>query len=236
MKRLIALMLILLLALAACGTGGGGKNADLSGVRSDEIQFAEPQPGDVVATIKTSRGTVTVLLFPKQAPKAVENFKQLAESGYYDGTVFHRVIEDFIVQGGSPDGSASGGRSWWGVEFTDEFTDQLHNYTGALSMANHGRDTNSSQFFFVITPVGGLSDDALEQMRSAGWREEVIDTYRQAGGDPTLDYRYTVFGQVTDGLDVLYRIGSVKVGADYRPEKDVTIESIEIAVIGESER
>lgn len=231
-KKIMIRFAVALIMLTACSKSSG-KSGDLSGVTSDEVQFQKPEAGDTVAEIKTSRGTVKVILFPELAPKAVENFKQLASSGYYNGIVFHRVIEDFIVQSGSPDGSVGGGESCWGVPFTDEFTDLLHNYTGALSMANHGSDTNGSQFFFVVTPIGEMSDGNISGMQNAGWREEVIDTYRQAGGVPSLDYRYTVFGQVYEGLDVLYKISAVKTDDDDRPLKDITIESIEVYVLTE---
>lgn len=219
--------MLILIVMTAC-SGKTGKSGDLGSVTSDEVQFQAPKAGDTVAEIKTSRGTVKVILYPELAPKAVENFKQLATSGYYNGITFHRVIEDFVVQSGSPDGSAGGGQSCWGVEFSDEFTDLLHNYTGALSMANHGSNTNGSQFFFVVTPVGQMSDANISNMQTAGWRDEVIDTYKQAGGVPSLDYRYTVFGQVYDGLDVLYRISEAKTDENDRPQKDITIESVTV--------
>jgi len=232
LKKLTIRLILILTVLTAC-SGKSGVSGDLSGVTSNEVQFQQPEAGDLVAEIKTSRGTVKVILFPELAPKAVENFKQLADSGYYNGITFHRVIEDFIVQSGSPDGTPGGGQSYWGVEFTDEFTDLLHNYTGALSMANHGSNTNGSQFFFVVTPVGEMSENTISGMQQAGWREEVIETYKQAGGAPSLDYRYTVFGQVYDGLDVLYKISAAKTDENDRPQKDITIESVEVYVLTE---
>ena len=234
-KKIMIRFAVALIMLTACSKSSG-KSGDLGNVTSAEVQFQKPEAGDTVAVIKTSRGTVKVILFPELAPKAVENFKQLASSGYYDGITFHRVIENFVVQSGSPDGSSGGGQSCWGVPFTDEFTDLLHNYTGALSMANHGSDTNGSQFFFVVTPVGQISDSNVSSMQSAGWREEVIDTYKQAGGVPSLDYRYTVFGQDFEGLDVLYKISEAKTDENDRPLKDITIESVEVYVLTEEDQ
>jgi peptidyl-prolyl cis-trans isomerase B (cyclophilin B) len=224
MKKILVVFACFTLLFSACG--GKIKSGDLSKVESGEIQFARVKSGDLTAKIETDKGDIKILLFPKYAPKAVENFKLLAQAGEYDNTVFHRVIKDFIVGGGSPDGSADGGKSRWDNEFSDEFSDVLHNYTGALSMANHGEDTNGSQFFFVVTPVGNLGENDAEKMTNAGWREEVIETYKQAGGLPSLDYRYTVFGQVYEGMDVLYKIANVKTDENHRPTKDIKIKSI----------
>ena len=101
------------------------------------------------ATIKTNHGEIVVQLFPEQAPKTVENFVALAEKGYYNGVVFHRVIPDFMIQGGDPTGTGMGGESSFGGNFADEFSPELFNINGALSMANAGPDTNGSQFFIV---------------------------------------------------------------------------------------
>lgn len=228
MKKIFVLMLSFALLFTACN--GGVTFRSKLDVDTGEVQFAQPQSGDTVAQIETSKGTIKVLLFPEYAPKAVQNFVSLAQSGYYDGVTFHRVVEDFIIQSGSPDGSANGGDSVWGVPFTDEFSDLLHNYTGALAMANSGRNTNRSQFYFVTTPVGEMSDETVAQMENAGWRSRVIESYKQAGGVPRLDYRYTVFGQIYEGLDVALSIGRVKTEGE-KTKKDVTITSITITTV-----
>lgn len=101
------------------------------------------------AVIETSLGTIKVRLFPQFAPKTVENFVTLAQRGYYDNTKFHRVIKDFMIQGGDPSGTGAGGTSIWDGPFEDEVNDILHNFNGALSMANSGNNTNGSQFFIV---------------------------------------------------------------------------------------
>ena len=101
-------------------------------------QLRKPQAGDITATMKTTMGEIQILLFPDAAPKAVENFTTHAKNGYYDGLIFHRVIPDFMIQGGDPTGTGMGGESIWGKHFEDEFSPDYHNLRGALSMANAG--------------------------------------------------------------------------------------------------
>lgn len=213
------------------GCGGSVLGGEKLNVKTDEIQFAQPVSGDTVAEIITSEGTVKVLLFPQLAPKAVQNFTVLAQGGYYNGITFHRVIEDMLIQSGSFDGTATGGKSAWELEFDDEFSDRLHHYNGALSMANHGEDTNGSQFFFVTAPIGDISNETQQRMSDAGWRAEVVDAYSQAGGLPSLDWRYTVFGQIYEGLDVAYAISRVKTDENGVPKDAVTIESVTVYTV-----
>ena len=228
MKKLVCGFLILAMVLTGCQGGLGGEKLN---VNTEEIQFSQPVSGDKTAVINTSEGTIKVLLFPEYAPKAVENFILLAQSGYYNGMTFHRVVEDFMIQSGSPDGTSQGGKSIWGLEFEDEFSDNLHHYNGALSMANHGEDTNGSQFFFVTSPIGEISDEDVQEMTDAGWRNEVIDAYKQAGGYSSLDYRYTVFGQIYEGLNVAYKISRAKTDENDKPKENIVVESIEIVTV-----
>lgn len=116
------------------------------------------------AVIKTSMGDITVQLYPNEAPKAVENFITHAGAGYYDGIIFHRVINDFMIQGGDPTGTGRGGESIWGGSFEDEFSPDLRNFRGALSMANSGTDTNGSQFFIVQCAEPITDDTATPYM------------------------------------------------------------------------
>lgn len=235
MKKLICLVTIFAVLFTGCfgtGTFGGEK----LNVESEEIQFKQPEDGDITATLKTSEGEIKILLFPEYAPKAVENFVSLSQNGTYNGMIINRAIENFIVQTGSPDGSLSGGESIWGIEFEDEFTDKLHHYNGAVSMANHGEDTNGSQFFFVTGEIGKISEDTENKLKDAEYREDVISAYKQAGGNPAFDYRYTVFGQIYEGLDVAYKISRAKTDEKNRPTKDIIIETVEINTVGQAEQ
>jgi Peptidyl-prolyl cis-trans isomerase (rotamase) - cyclophilin family len=180
----------------------------------------------VQATIKTNQGDIKLQLFPDQAPKTVKNFVELAKQGYYKGVIFHRVIPDFMIQGGDPTGTGAGGESIYGQAFEDEFSEELFNFKGALSMANAGPNTNGSQFFIVTNE--NVSADMVGQMKAAGYPDEVIARY-QEGGTPWLDFHHTVFGQVIEGMDVAQKISQVKRDFRDRPEEDVVIEDVEIA-------
>lgn len=181
------------------------------------------------ATIKTNRGDMSFELYPQYAPKAVESFATHAKNGYYDGLIFHRVIKDFMIQGGDPTGTGCGGESIWGHSFEDEFSIEARNYYGALSMANSGPNTNGSQFFIV--QANTVPDSLLSQMeglKDNGYPQQVIDKYKEVGGTPWLDFHHTVFGMITDGADVLEDIANVKTGMSDKPVYDVVIETIEI--------
>ena len=180
----------------------------------------------VQATIKTNQGDIKLQLFPDQAPKTVKNFVELATQGYYKGVIFHRVIPDFMIQGGDPTGTGAGGESIYGQAFEDEFSEELFNFKGALSMANAGPNTNGSQFFIVTNE--NVPADMVGQMKAAGYPDEVIARY-QEGGTPWLDFHHTVFGQVIEGMDVAQKISQVKRDFRDRPEEDVVIEDVEIA-------
>lgn len=177
------------------------------------------------AKITTSMGEITVQLFPSQAPKTVKNFASLAQDHYYDGTIFHRVIPEFMIQGGDPTGTGMGGESIYGAPFEDEFSLDLFNIRGALSMANAGPNTNGSQFFIVQSTQ--IPADLVEQMKAANYPKEVIDMY-QNGGTPWLDHRHTVFGQVIQGLDVVDQMATVHTDPQDKPVKDIKIESVVI--------
>jgi cyclophilin family peptidyl-prolyl cis-trans isomerase len=147
------------------------------------------------ATMHTNRGAIAVELFDTDAPKTVANFVKLADNGFYDGVIFHRVIPDFMIQGGDPTGTGTGGP---GYTFEDEINE--HRVArGALAMANAGPDTNGSQFFVVTTEAA-----------------------------PWLDGKHTVFGQVTEGMDVVDAISAVETDANDKPREPVTIERVEL--------
>lgn len=193
-------------------------------------QTDAPKQGEETAVIKTSMGDIKIRLFPEAAPKAVESFVTHARQGYYDGLIFHRVIKDFMIQGGDPTGSGMGGESIWGGTFEDEFSPELHNLRGALSMANAGPGTNGSQFFIVQAKE--VSSDMLDQLRCADEKyfpTECIENYEKMGGTPWLDYHHSVFGQVFEGMETVDAIAGVK--TDYfqnKPVDDVVINTIEI--------
>ena len=267
-KYLAALMAAAMLTAAGCGSAAQKNNAQ-GGIPYMNNQLTE---GSVTAVIETSMGSITVMLFPEQAPKAVENFITHAKEGYYDGLIFHRVIQDFMIQGGDPNGTGTGGESIWGESFEDEFSDSLHNFRGALCMANSGIDTNGSQFFIVqasdplsdgiqesvmmqwyynilerefrLAEASGMGTEALQQLLSDvnarlsdaqknGIPEEyrarfepAFEKYKEVGGAWHLDYKHTVFGQVTAGMDVVDAIAAVETGANDKPVTDVVIQSI----------
>lgn len=192
-------------------------------------QLSMPTKGDMIAIMKTNRGTIKFRLFPNECPKTVENFTTHAKNGYYEGIIFHRVINNFMIQGGDPTGTGCGGESIWGKSFEDEFDLSARNYYGALSMANSGPNTNGSQFFIVqasTVPENLLSQ--MEQLKDNGFPQEVIDTYKEKGGTPWLDFHHTVFGMITDGTDVLEDIAATKTGMNDKPIYDVVIDTIEI--------
>lgn len=156
----------------------------------------------------------------------MENFITHAKNGYYDGIIFHRVIKDFMIQGGDPMGRGFGGESIWGHPFEDEFSLEALNFKGALSMANSGPDTNGSQFFIV--QAGSVDPGLVSQMKDAGYPDEAIQKYKEVGGTPWLDFRHTVFGQVVEGIDVVDEIAAVPVGPNDKPVEDVTILGIDV--------
>lgn len=248
-KKMYALMLLLavLLVVSACGQQDAEEKEPASEDSQQTDQASETeQPektipkedshmypqlstevaaGEQLITMNTTLGPIKIKLFEEKAPKTVKNFVQHAKDGYYDGIIFHRVIEDFMIQGGDPTGTGMGGESIYGGSFEDEFTMDLFNLRGALSMANAGPNTNGSQFFIVHASNAGASQDQLKQ---GGWPEEIAAAYAERGGTPHLDQKHTVFGQVIDGMDVVDKIAAVKTGAQDKPVEDVKIESIEV--------
>ena len=179
----------------------------------------------------TSEGDITIKLFPKYAPLAVENFLTHAKEGYYNGVLFHRVISDFMIQSGDPKGDGTGGESIWknkdksidsGNGFKNEISPYLYNIRGSVAMANAGADTNGRQFF-----INQNTDDQSQKLSSSSYPEPIIGAYAK-GGNPSLDGNYTVFGQVIDGMDVVDKIAQTATDDNDKPTTDVTITSIDI--------
>lgn len=174
--------------------------------------------------METSLGDIRFKLFPKYAPKAVENFLAHAKNGYYEGVIFHRIIKDFMIQGGDPQGTGMGGESTWGGTFEDEFSMKLFNLRGALSMANAGPGTNGSQFFIVEAKK--IDSRLEEQMAQAGYPKEMIEAYMKNGGTPWLDHKHTVFGHVIEGMETVVQMAAAKTGKGDKPVEDILIKKI----------
>lgn len=199
-------------------------------------QTARPQQGEQIAVIRTNMGDIRVRFFPQYAPKAVENFITHARDGYYDGVIFHRVLNDFMIQGGDPSGTGAGGESIWGRPFEDEVTPELHNLRGALSMANAGPGTNGSQFFIVQKQE--CTEREIDYFASRGitLTPEERQLYTTYGGTPWLDGAHTVFGQVYDGMDTVDYIASCRVNGAGKPlDGDVVITQIQILTYQEEQ-
>ena len=189
-------------------------------------QLNEVNEKNPLVTVHTNLGDFTLELFPEVAPKTVENFVTHAKNGYYDGVIFHRVIEDFMIQGGDPTGTGMGGESIYGRTFEDEFSREAFNLYGTLSMANAGPNSNGSQFFIVTAKQ--VPAQMLKQLKDGGWPEEIVEEYAKVGGTPWLDHRHTVFGRVVEGMDVVLKIEGVERNAQDRPLEDVVIESMDV--------
>ncbi len=204
MKQLYKKLLLILCALsllvccAACGYNSDTPNdsstsdnaqkveaPDINTLKADPnaykdeaygFQQEKPQVGETVAIMHTSMGDISIRFFPEAAPKAVANFLTHAQNGYYDGLTFHRVMKEFMIQGGDPKGDGTGGESCWGKDFEDEFNAKLCNIRGSLAMANAGTNTNGSQFFINQKSSTGITSEELK--KSAGYDyEELLKQY-----------------------------------------------------------
>jgi peptidyl-prolyl cis-trans isomerase A (cyclophilin A) len=252
--------LALVLTLAACGsnkqsssTASSTEESTTASTISEKELNAEylPQLEDKVTDkeylvrIETTEGNIEMKLFPEFAPLAVENFVTHAKEGYYNNVTFHRVVPGFMIQGGDPQGNGTGGKSIWngkdkkidsGNGFKNETSYHLYNLNGAVSMANAGPDTNGSQFF-----INQNTDVQSDGLLKSDYPEKIIEAYKK-GGNPTLDWNntaspvnphsYTIFGQVTSGMDVVKKIADAptkKDGAENStPENPVKMTKIDI--------
>lgn len=273
MKKLSFCLLALLLALSCTACSSGGTLAANVLDNTDEIvsqdklkpqsnnkkvgyQLEPPEKGEEIAVVTMESGeTFKLRFFPDQAPKAVYSFKMHALKGYYDGLTFHRIMKNFMIQGGDPKGDGTGGESIWGEPFADEFSANLINLDGAVSMANSGVNTNGSQFF--INASGGLQAswesyqegfDLYQEnpdnftanygkwIKMEKVSEEMKQLYNEHGGNPHLDGYYsttgeghTVFAQVFEGMDQVYRLSETETPeGQTMPINKVVIEKIEI--------
>ncbi|MBL1224445.1 peptidylprolyl isomerase [Enterococcus sp. BWR-S5] len=218
--------------LAACGDNSSSSSSnttkpsteesvDLNALELPQLEAEVADNEDLIEMV-TTEGSIEIKLFPEIAPKTVENFITHAKDGYYDGLAFHRVINNFMIQGGDPEGNGTGGESIWGEPFEDEISNQLYNLRGALSMANAGPGTNGSQFFIVQN-----SDDVSDGLLKNEYPMAIIDAYKN-GGTPHLDGAHTVFGQVVKGMDIVDKIAEAETDENDKPKKDIKIEKINI--------
>ena len=201
MYRALFLFLFSFMFIGCSGMNSENKNQTTSNNQQKEAPPMTELKKDTitVAVIQTNMGIIELELFADKAVKTVQNFVGLAEKKYYDGIIFHRVINDFMIQGGDPIGTGSGGESIWGKSFEDEVETGLkHESDGILSMANAGPNTNGSQFFITLKAT------------------------------PWLDERHTVFGKVISGLDVVKAIGKTKTNQNDRPLTDIVMQKVTI--------
>ncbi len=192
------IFVILTVALLACNDNLEKKEKPITNKEDKVKELLNINDNEkLVATVKTNVGDFEIELFATKTPKTVENFVGLATTGKYDGVIFHRVIPQFMIQGGDPTGTGRGGESFWGGKFEDEFDTSLHHdKAGILSMANAGPGTNGSQFFITLVPT------------------------------PWLDGKHSIFGEVISGMDVVNSIGNTKSGAMDKPVEDIIIETV----------
>lgn len=205
MKRLLYVFMVFALFVGCKNSSSSIKKTENTSNTNQEgkvvnNELSVPPDSILVAVIKTNMGTIQLQLFPDKAPKTVENFVGLAKKGYYNGVIFHRVIENFMIQGGDPTGTGRGGESIWGGKFNDEINPSLtFDKPGVLAMANAGPNTNGSQFFITVAPTT--------------W----------------LDGHYSIFGKVLNGMDVVLAISKVKTTKPGdRPVNKVVMESVTI--------
>lgn len=247
------IMLVLLLILTGCGDEKGNNTANITDKKSTNTsqttqksskeeakmsvdyaeaatkQMALPEKGETIAIFHIKNyGDVKVKFFEDVAPKAVENFVTHAKQGYYNGVTFHRVINEFMIQGGDPEGTGMGGESIWGEDFAEELSEELVPYRGSLCMASRGLQFSpslGSQFFITQAEY---NEQMASYMQAGGYPAELLEQYKKYGGYLSLYQQYTVFGQVYEGMEVVDRIATVETDGSDKPVEDVVIESIEV--------
>lgn len=195
--------IIMLAVLISCSADNQKNSSDENTTTNEEEILTElmelNQKEYLISVFNTSMGKIEIELFARDVPKTVKNFIGLSLKHYYDKVIFHRVIDNFMIQCGDPTGTGRGGESYWSGKFEDEFKMHLkHNEAGILSMANAGPNTNGSQFFITLVPT------------------------------PWLDGKHSIFGKVVSGMDVIRAIGQVPTDNNDKPIQDVVINSIEI--------
>lgn len=210
MKCSLIFTFIALLLLTGCeatksnnyGSSSNNSTSSQTTQTMSTLQTEAPASGDTIAIMTTSKGVIKIKLFPKLVPETAKNFTELSKKGFYDGLIFHRVISDFMIQGGDPLGTGFGGESYKGpgTKIKDEFSKELTHIPGALSMANAGPNTGSSQFFIV----------------------------QSKNGTHYLNGKHAIFGQVYEGMDVVDAIANVPADANDMPNTPVKIKTVVI--------
>ena len=203
------------------------KMTDIDYAKAAEKQMSLPEKGEEIAIIKVKGfGTMKAKFFPEVAPKAVENFITHSKEGYYNGLTFHRVINDFMIQGGDPLGTGTGGESIWGEGFGPELDYEYVPYRGSLCMAMSSLPNSiGSQFFITQAKFSEKNNNVW----SSSFPVPLMKQYKEHGGYLSLYMQYTVLGQVYEGLEVLDSIAAVETDQNDKPKSDVIIESITIS-------
>lgn len=195
-------------------------------MKNAEKMVKPPEKGEQIAIMTVKNfGEIKLKFFPNVAPKAVENFVTHSKNGYYNGLTFHRVISEFMIQGGDPKGDGTGGESIWGQGFNKEVSDECIPIRGTLCMASVQNVANSLGSQFFITQAK-FKDNVAQQAKNLS--QNLIDTYTKFGGVPSLFKDYTVFGYVYEGLDIVDKIAEVTTDNMDKPTTPVVIEKIEI--------
>lgn len=205
---------------------GEVKLSDIDFKSAAEKQMAMPNSGDTVAIMHIKDyGDVKFKFFEDVAPKAVENFLTHAREGYYNGLTFHRVINEFMIQGGDPEGDGTGGESIWGEGFGTELDYTLVPYRGSLCMAMSSLPNSIGSQFFITQ--AHYSEDMYSYLKNS-LPVSLMNQYKEYGGYLSLYMQYTVFGQVYEGMDIIDKIAAVETDENDKPITDVVIESIEV--------
>lgn len=240
MRKITAAILActLIFALAGCKSQTAEKPSftapGANGSRTDDelgFQFDPPQKGEEIAVLNTSKGVIKIRLFEQSAPIAVANFKAQIKAGYYNGLTFHRVIKDFVVQGGD---DGKGSKSIWGGSFESEINRNLLHFRGSVASAKgSAADSNGSQFY-IVQGAEQLTEKDLRDVEGLTDAEKAM--YIEHGGSYHLDQNvnpstdYNVFGQVFEGMEVVDAIASVLTNSSDKPLDDVTIDSASVEV------
>lgn len=228
--NLILIILILSIALSGCSNDAGkivNGYTQVGKIKLEQVQM--PKDGEEIAVMTTNMGEIKMRLFPKVAPKAVENFKALVTEGFYDGMKFARIEDNFLIQIGKNEDYPEG-KSIFGDFYEDEYDLNYRHITGSVGLAKREENKNSSEFYIIVQD--GIDEEYLEVMKELdeeGYPKDVVAAYEALGGITRLDLRYTIFAQVFYGMDTVMEINQVNVDSITKePIRDVIIEKVEV--------